>query len=386
MQNSLFQFSDHNQPLAYKVRPQKFDGFYGQDFIKSTLEKFNSSNCPHFILHGPAGTGKTTAALILGNHLGLDVQVFNAVLGGISDLKKILIHIKDQKNLYQKKCILFVDEVHRIHKAAQDALLPYLEKGDFIFIGATTEHPQIVLNKALLSRVNLLKFKTHNEESLQKILETGNTNLNLSKEIIELIIGFSNGDARFALSKLERIYESKLEDIEEIKTLLSQESRFYDKKATRHYDVISAFIKSIRGSNVDAALIYLAIMLDGGEDPVFIARRLMILASEDIGNADIHALTMANNAHYAVANLGMPEARITLSQACIYLAKSPKSNSAYKAIDRALNIVKNRSTIEVPTHLRNYHPDKMHYKYPHNYEGNFVEQVYSNINEQVYKD
>ena len=386
MQDSLFQHSDHNQPLAYKIRPTTFVGFHGQDFIKSSLEKFNSLNCPHFILHGPAGTGKTTAALILGKHLRLEVEVFNAVLGGINDLKKILTHIKDQKNLYKKKCILFVDEVHRIHKAAQDALLPYLERGDFIFIGATTEHPQIVLNKALLSRVNLLRFNSHSNESLKEILKTGNAELEVPEEVIDLIINFSNGDARFALSKLERIFESKLIDIEEIKTLLSQEARFYDKKSTRHYDVISAFIKSIRGSDIDAALIYLAVMLDGGEDPVFIARRMMILASEDIGNADIHALSMANNAHYAVKNLGMPEARITLSQACIYLAKAPKSNNAYKAIDKALEVVKSRATIKVPTHLRNYHPDKQHYKYPHNYEGNFVEQVYSTINEKIYKD
>ncbi len=382
MQDSLFDnHSDHNQPLAYKQRPQSFEGFYGQDHAKDILEKYSPKTCPHFVFWGPPGSGKTTAALILKNHLSLELISFNAVLGGIKDLKEKIQEIEERKKLYQKKAILFIDEIHRIHKAAQDALLPYLEKGSFILLGATTENPQIVLNKAVLSRIHLIQFQKHKELGLKKILKEANKEHGLSEEILDLVVSFSNGDARFALNKFERILDTEEKDLLHIKNLLAQESRHFDRKGSRHYDVISAFIKSIRGSDVDAAIMWLAVMLDGGEDPVFIARRLMILASEDIGNADPRALSISTDSHYAVKHLGMPEARITLAQAVVYLARAPKSNSAYLAINKALEYVKRNPTEAVPTHLRNHHPDKKYYKYPHNEENHWVEQVYKKNNE-----
>jgi putative ATPase len=259
--------------------------------------------------------------------------------------------------------------------------LPYLENGDFLFIGATTEYPHTALNKALISRISLIELKALEEQDLMTILKTGLNDLgrlDLESFITE-IAKLSNGDARFALNQLSRLTAFKsdeLENREQVFKELFEHARQYDKNANRHYDVISAFIKSIRGSDPDAALLYLAIMLDGGEDPEFIARRLMILASEDVGLANSQALQVCSNAHYVVKHIGMPEARITLAHATVFMALAPKSNSVYLGIDKALAFVKENPTIEVPLHLSNVSLEKKNYKYPHSYPQHWVKQRY----------
>jgi putative ATPase len=281
--------------------------------------------------------------------------------------------------LHQNKSILFIDEIHRFNKAQQDALLPHLEQGDFMLIGATTEHPQTALNKALLSRVQYYHMQSLNEQQLAKILENACSKLNYrpQAEILTKICQHANGDARVALNKLASMIELPANySAEQIYSALFENTKQYDKDSDRHYDVISAFIKSIRGSDPDAALIWLAVMLDGGEDIEFIARRLIILASEDIGLAYPDALNIATSAHYAIKQIGMPEARIPLAQATVALACAPKSNACYQAIDKALQLVRTSPTLQVPTHLRNHHPDKANYRYPHDYKEAHVEQNY----------
>ncbi|MCO4756191.1 MAG: recombination factor protein RarA, partial [Bacteriovoracaceae bacterium] len=264
----------------------------------------------------------------------------------------------------------------------QDALLPYLEKGDFVLFGATTEYPQTALNRALLSRVQLWNLEMLKKQELVQIIKRASEKraLVLTDEVIDFIADNNNGDARAALNQVEILEQNKdaIEELEfeQIKKQFLFSQRRYDKNSERHYDVISAFIKSIRGSDADAALLWLAVMLDGGEDPDFIGRRLIIAASEEVGNADPRALQIACDAHYSIKQIGMPEARIPLAQATVYLARAPKSNASYLAIDKALNYVRSAKTIEVPTHLRNHHPDKKNYKYPHNFPKHWVEQKY----------
>ena len=344
------------------------------------------------IFWGPPGTGKTTLANILSAQIGRDLTVFSAVTSGIPELKRIIAEMLDRRREFGKESILFIDEIHRFNKSQQDALLPYLENGDFLFIGATTEYPHTSLNKALISRVSLIELKQLQVDDLTNILSRGVEDLKRPElqNYVEDLAKLSNGDARFALNQLARLSAFKateLENKEHVLKELFEHARQYDRNANRHYDVISAFIKSIRGSDPDAALLYLAIMLDGGEDPEFIARRLMILASEDVGLANSQALQVTSNAHYVVKHIGMPEARITLSHATTFMALSPKSNSAYKAVDAALEFVKENPTIEVPGHLSNVSPEKKNYKYPHAYPGNWTEQRYlpKEANIQFYK-
>ncbi len=374
------QNSDFELPLAAKLRPKTLEGFFGQLKIRPQVQKL-ISHPSHVIFWGPPGTGKTTLAHLISNKIERDLIVFSAVTSGIPELKKLIQEILDRRKQFGKESILFIDEIHRFNKSQQDALLPYLENGDFLFIGATTEYPHTSLNKALISRVSLVELKQLSPEDLKSILHKGCEDLkrpdlnNFSEEIAKL----SNGDARFALNQLARLAtfdQNELLDQEQVLKELFEHARQYDKNANRHYDVISAFIKSIRGSDPDGALVYLAIMLDGGEDPVFIARRLMILASEDIGLANSQALQVATNAHYVTMQIGMPEARITLSHATVFLALSPKSNSVYLAIDEALSYVKENPTIEVPAHLSNVSLEKKNYKYPHSYPGHWVPQRY----------
>lgn len=377
-----------DQPLAAKLRPKELSDFYGQVKIRSHLENLLKS--PRAVIFwGPPGTGKTTLAHLLAQKLNLELYSFNAVTSGIPELKKIIAQILEKKKIYGKQSILFIDEIHRFNKSQQDALLPYLENGDFIFIGATTEYPQTSLNKALISRVMLLELSKLSQNELEQILERGAKELKREdlKPYISRIAELSNGDARFALNQLSRLssydkFES--ENAEHILDEIFEFARQYDRDAQRHYEVISAFIKSIRGSDPDAALLYLAIMLDGGEDPEFIARRLMILASEDIGLANSQALQVTSNAHYVVKHIGMPEARITLSHATVFLALSPKSNSVYEAINRALGYVENTPTIEVPAHLKNIGKEAKNYKYPHAYPQDWVEQEYQTQKAQFY--
>lgn len=371
----------NSKPLAYRLRPENIDYFFGQSKIKNKFNSLNIENIPHIILWGPPGTGKTTLSKILAQKAKLQLFNFNAVLGGVNDLRKIIQEALTLKSSSGIKSAIFIDEIHRFNKAQQDALLPYLEAGDFVLFGATTEYPQTSLNKAILSRVQLWAFEKLDFKSLLSLLDNAVNleKIKIDRDVLEYIANYCNGDARSALNELELIINHKgYEDlsIDEIKTNILNVQRKYDKNSERHYDVISAFIKSIRGSDTNAAILWLAVMIDGGETPEFIARRLIISASEDIGNADPRALQVATSCHYSIKNIGMPEARIILAQATTYLAQAPKSNSSYLAIDEALSFVKNNPTIEVPTHLRNHHPDKKNYKYPHSFSNHWTEQDY----------
>lgn len=383
--------NDANAPLAHMVRPKDLENFIGQKQIRTRIEHLDLTQLPHLIFHGPPGCGKTTLALALSSISQLKLYQFNAVLGGVNELRKIIQSAIKEHEYSNQKSIIFIDEIHRFNKSQQDALLPYLEKSDFILFGATTENPNTSLNKAILSRVQRWPLYALSSKEILAILENATSKLETlssKEEIFHYIANHSNGDARHALNQLEIIIQNieKLPNMamDEIIKQLLMENRSYDRNQDRHYDVISAFIKSVRGSDVDAAILWLAIMLDGGEDIEFIARRLIILASEDIGNADPRALQVATSAHYAIKNIGMPEARIILSQATTYLANAPKSNASYLAIDKALDFIRNNPTIEVPTHLRNHHPNKEHYKYPHNYNNHWTEQQYSPLKTKIY--
>lgn len=382
MQLDVFSSDDSptDQPLAAKMRPVSLDDFYGQEKIRPQLQKLINSP-RHVIFWGPPGTGKTTLAHILAKNIGYELYPFSAVTSGIPELKRLIVEMLDRKKQFGKESILFIDEIHRFNKSQQDALLPYLENGDFLFIGATTEYPHTSLNKALISRVSLIELKALSATELEEILGRALKTLDRPElqEYVPEIAKLSNGDARFSLNQLSRLEAFDKDELGEKEAVLKElfeHARQYDRNANRHYDVISAFIKSIRGSDPDAALLYLAIMLDGGEDPEFIARRLMILASEDVGLANSQALQVTANAHYVTTKIGMPEARITLSHATVFMCLSPKSNSAYMGINEAMSFVRDNPTIEVPGHLSNVSPEKKNYKYPHSYPGNWVDQRY----------
>ncbi len=374
-----------NSPLPFRARPTDFEGYFGQEHIFSRYKFLKEKNFPSLVLWGPPGTGKTTLANILAANSGLELYNFNAVLGGVNELKKLIATAIQLREDFGKESIIFVDEIHRFNKAQQDALLPYVEQGSFKFIGATTENPRSSVNKALLSRVQIIELKKLSEESLTSIIQNVATkfNIKINEEAVHFIGDYSNGDARNALNILDVIEKSELNSgeeltLKEIKPLVLENAREYDRNKDRHYDVISAFIKSMRGSDPSAAILWLAVMLDGGEDPVFIARRLVIFASEDVGNADPTALSVATSCLQAVAQIGMPEARINLAQATTYLASTVKSNAAYNAINEALSFVENNQTILVPDHLKNYPPkDTKPYQYPHSFPHHFVEQQYA---------
>ncbi len=367
--------SSEQDPLALRLRPTDYAGYVGQRTLLEDLKAYGD-HPPHLVLWGPPGTGKTTLAHLLANELKADFFPFSAVMAGVPELKKLIAAILE----HPRRSILFVDEIHRFNKAQQDALLPYLEKGDFLFIGATTEYPQTSLNRALLSRVRAMELKAHSVTDLEAILQRGLEEMKrpeLARFVTE-IAQVCDGDARKALNLLQLLgvqSEAALADANLLKRLFKQQ-RLYDKDQNRHYDVISAFIKSVRGSDPDGALLWLAVMLDGGEDPEFIARRLMILASEDIGLANSQGLQVACNAHYVTKNIGMPEARITLAQATVFLALSPKSNASYEGIDAAIAFVQAHPTIKVPGHLSNVGPESKNYQYPHSSPGHWVSQQY----------
>ena len=382
-------------PLAERLRPQRLDDYIGQEHLvgdKGVFRKFfETGNVPSFILWGPPGVGKTTLAKIVASQLDRPFFTLSAVTSGVKDVRDVIESAKRQRFFDQRPPFLFIDEIHRFNKSQQDSLLGAVEQGVFTLIGATTENPSFEVISPLLSRCQVYILKALEDSDLQRLLERALTvDEELKKREIEVVetgalFRFSGGDARKLLNILDIVVgatDGKVVITDKYVTeCLQQNIALYDKKGEQHYDVISAFIKSVRGSDPNAAIYYLARMLAGGEEPRFIARRLVILASEDIGLANPNALLLANACFDTVHKIGMPEARITLAETTIYLATSPKSNSAYMAINKALALVEHDTTNRpVPLHLRNA-PTKLMseagygdgYKYAHDYEGNFAE-------------
>lgn len=388
--NRLFLDNDKGlRPLAYRIKPEKIDEFIGQRHIlgegKMLYKLLEKKKMVNSIFYGHPGTGKTSLALLISKMLGYEFLVLNATNTGVGDVKKAAEEAENRLKIYGKQTILFLDEIHRFSKSQQDILLEYIEKGSFVLIGATTENPYYTLNNALISRSMLYKFEKLTQDDIVEIINNalGKCEVELDEESIEYIAALANGDARTAVNYLELLNEIQGElSLGEIRELLGSRKKQYNKKEDK-YNTISAFIKSIRGSNPDAAVYWLGRMLDGGEDPRYIARRLMVHASEDIGMANPEALTMATNAMVATERIGMPEVRIILSQVTIYLAISTKSNSSYLAIDRALEDITSGEELEVPKHLTKEH--SADYKYPHSYKGNFVKQSYIDRDKRYYE-
>jgi putative ATPase len=385
-------------PLADRVRPRHLNEFVGQEHIlspgKLLYRVIKADRLTSLIFYGPPGVGKTALAQIIANTTKADFQQLNAVMSGVSDIRKIIKTAKDNLAFQGRRTILFIDEIHRFNKSQQDALLPFVEDGTIIFIGATTENPMFEVISPLLSRSRTFQFYPLEPEHLKLILNRaindkekglGDMNLYVHPPALEHIIQIADGDVRAALNTLELAAISTptnedglIEITVDIAAECSQRKvLLYDKTGDTHYDTISAYIKSLRGSDPDAALYWLARMIYAGEDPRFIARRLLVHAAEDVGLADPRALQIAQAAAYAVDFLGLPEGRLPLAEATIYIATAPKSNSVLKAIDGALDAVKNKSAPPVPPHLRNTTSTKgIKYKNPHHYPGTYVDQDY----------
>ena len=385
-------------PLAERLRPQTLEEYIGQKHLvgeEGVIRRFvESGNIPSFILWGPPGVGKTTLAKLVALALGRQMFTLSAIASGVKEVREVIEAAKKSRFFNSGAPILFIDEIHRFNKAQQDSLLGAVEQGVFTLIGATTENPSFEVITPLLSRCQVYVLKAMNDEELQTLLDRAITTdkvlleRGVKVEQTHALFEFSGGDARKLLNILDIMAGASEGEIvindQRITDCLQQNIALYDKGGEQHYDIISAFIKSIRGSDPDAAIYYLARMLAGGEDVKFIARRLVISASEDIGLANPNALLLANACFDAVHKLGMPEARIPLAEATVYLATSPKSNSAYMAINEALRVVERDTTNRpVPLHLRNA-PTKLMdslgygkgYKYAHDYEGNWVEQEF----------
>ncbi len=385
-------------PLAERLRPQRLEDYIGQQHLVGEGGVFRrfieAGNVPSFILWGPPGVGKTTLARIVANTLERPFYTLSAVTSGVKEVREVIESAKSQKFFSATTPLLFIDEIHRFNKSQQDSLLGAVEQGVITLIGATTENPSFEVISPLLSRCQVYTLKPMQDEDLQKLLNRAlTTDEELKKRKIEVaesaaLFRFAGGDARKLLNILDIITSSREGDLtitdDLVTEVLQQNIALYDKNGEQHYDVISAFIKSVRGSDPNAAIYYLARMLAGGEEPRFIARRLVILASEDIGLANPNALLLANACFDTVHKIGMPEARITLAETTIYLATSQKSNSAYMAINEALAFVQKDTNLRpVPLHLRNAVTDLMAeqgygdgYKYAHDYAGNFVEQEF----------
>jgi putative ATPase len=388
----------NNQPLAERLRPRDLSEFTGQEHLvgkSSVLRKLiESGNIPSFILWGPPGVGKTTLANIIANQLKRPFFSLSAVHSGVKDVRDTIERAKKQQFFNQPNPILFIDEIHRFNKSQQDSLLSAVEQGIITLIGATTENPSFEVISPLLSRCQVYIMKPLNEEELRSLVDkalkkdTFLSAYNIEVKEYEALIRVSGGDARKLFNALELVVSSEAEEGSTEKIIIDNEKvlrhvqknlAMYDKNGEQHYDIISAFIKSMRGSDPNAAVYWLARMVEGGEDPKFIARRMLILAAEDIGLANPNALLLAQTCFEAINVIGWPESRIILSETAVYLATSPKSNASYMAIDNAIAAVRESGDLPVPLHLRNA-PTKLmkdtgygkDYKYAHSYEGNFV--------------
>ena len=387
-----------NQPLAERLRPRTLDDYIGQQHLvgkgKVLRKMIESGTLSSFILWGPPGVGKTTLAMIIAAGLNRPFHALSAVNSGVKDVREVIQKAESQRFFNTPNPILFIDEIHRFSKAQQDSLLAAVEKGTVTLIGATTENPSFEVISPLLSRCQVYVLKAQEKADLEALIDRAVAQDVCLKEknIIvrekDALISFSGGDARKLLNILELVVNAQtgneiIIDNDTVRKELQENPLMYDKDGEQHYDIVSAMIKSIRGSDPDAALYYMARMLEGGEDPKFIARRLLISASEDIGLANPNAMLLANACFDTIHKIGMPEARIPLSECVIYLATSPKSNSAYLAIDNAIAAVKRTGNLPVPLNLRNA-PTKLMkelnygkgYQYPHDYPGHFVETEY----------
>lgn len=394
---------DMSKPLAYRMSPKTLDDYVGQEHIlgkdKILYRTIKADRLSSIILWGPPGCGKTSLARVISNTTKCKFLKINAVTSGISDIKNAVETAQNALLNPSGKCILFIDEIHRFNKLQQDALLPYVENGTIILIGATTENPYFEVNKALISRSMLFHLQPLTDEDIFKVLKKsltsedglGSYNIKIEDETLKKLAITSGGDVRTALNGLEvavlttQIDSNGIINITDdiLKECVQTRKAVFDKKGDSHYDNISAFIKSMRGSDVDAALFYLARALNAGEDPVFMARRIVIAAAEDVGMANPNALVVATSAMQAVTMVGMPEARIILAEATVYVATSKKSNAAYLGIDKALADVANKDTGTIPMHIRNAPAEGMSkegygvgYKYPHDYPNHWVEQQY----------
>lgn len=386
-------------PLASRIRPETVEEFVGQQHIvgkgKLLYRAIKADRITSIIFYGPPGTGKTTLAKIIANSTSSEFVQLNATTSGVKDIKDVVEKAKMSIGMYNKKTILFIDEIHRFNKLQQDSLLPYVEDGTLILIGATTENPYFEVNRALVSRSTLFELKPLSTDDIKKIILNalndsikglGSFDADITEDALEFLADSSNGDSRVALNSIEiavltteRSSDSKIHiDIDTVQECIQKRAVSYD--ISSHYDTISAFIKSMRGSDPDAALYYLARMLYAGEDIKFIARRIVICASEDVGNADPNALQVAVAAAQAVEFIGMPESRIILAQAVTYVSCAPKSNSTIIGIDRALEDVKNIQIDTIPEYLRDSHyklSDSIEkYKYVHDYPNHYIKQQY----------
>ncbi|MBR5347504.1 MAG: replication-associated recombination protein A [Deltaproteobacteria bacterium] len=388
-----------NAPLAERMRPATLDAMVGQRKLIGPegiiRRQIRSGQISSLILYGPPGTGKTTLGRLVAAATNSHFVPMSAVFQGVKEIREALQQAREERKFHGKRTILFLDEIHRLAKNQQDALLYSVENGDVILVGATTENPSFEINNALLSRSRVLVLEPLDEGDIRILLERamndprglGGQNLSLAPEAAEQLAQWAGGDARVALNTLElaaRLRGGGEIGVEDIQNALQEKPLLYDKGGEEHYNVISAFIKSMRGSSPDGALYWLARLLEAGEDPLFIARRMVILASEDIGNADPRALQVAIATMQAVQFVGLPEGRINLAQAATYLATAPKSNASYMGLEKALKDVRRSGALPVPLHLRNA-PTKMMkkewgygegYKYAHDFEGGFVAQEY----------
>lgn len=405
----LFEYMRNNakskeSPLASRMRPEKLEEIVGQKHIlgenKLLYRAIKADKLSSVIFYGPPGTGKTTLAKVIANTSDSEFRQINATVEGKKDMEEVVNAAKDSLGMYGKRTILFVDEIHRFNKGQQDYLLPFVEDGTIILIGATTENPYFEVNSALISRSTIFELKELDKEDIKILINRaisdevkgmGAYGAKMSEDAIDFLADIANGDARTALNAVElavlttdRGADGVIHiDIDTIEECVQQRNPRYDKSGDNHYDTISAFIKSMRGSDPDAAIYYLARMLNAGESVTFIARRIMICAAEDVGLADPQALVVAVSAAEAVHQLGMPEARIPLAEAVLYIANAPKGNAAYMAIDKALDFVKREPAYQIPAYLKDAHyggakelGHGIGYKYPHDYEGHYVEQQY----------